>query len=130
MDSAGDETRGFRVWTDAPRRILHIHTWGYWDLDLAEKYSATLRAHFGRLHGGGPWYVLGDTRKLVPQNPEVQAIFADLMAAAASMGVHRVATMIESTVTKMQIRRLARDGGLTEMGFFDVESEAIAWLLG
>jgi len=130
----GDDQAGFSVEVDLVRRLGIIRLWGFWsDMSLAQGIEvASIEAYKALQATGAPWVLLLDNRRFPAQRPEVQASMAGNMRDALALGLHRAASVVESSVTKLQLRRLGNQNALPpeQYALFDNEPEALRWLLG
>src|SRR6516162_1568403 len=77
--------------------------------------------------GKGPWDILSNARRYLPQKDEIQAIHKETMAAAR--GLSRVAALVDAAVSQMQIRRMFIEAGSPpNLRFFTDEDDAREWL--
>lgn len=113
---------------DLSTGIVRLKVWGFWDVDEGKAYLDEFRAQASRVIGR-PWYVLADISEFAAQKPEVNAYVEKTMEFAVQNRMVRAANLVSSALSKMQIARLSMDMGLPEYSFFQVESEAVAWLL-
>lgn len=128
----GDERAGYESSVDLSRRLLSARFWGFWDLRMVRECNDGLLAQYRELKAaGGPWYVLINHSRFATQKAEVQAEIAKTMSDALALGMKRAASVVGSTVTQLQLRRLGAASGLPAylFSFFNSEEEARAWLL-
>ncbi|EYF06883.1 serine/threonine-protein kinase [Chondromyces apiculatus] len=142
----GMSQRRFRITADLTNCIVRLKVWGFWDLAEGKAYvdeflqKATLvaqeaasRSPASTLAPGAdptlPWYVLADISEFSAQKPEVNACVEKTMEFARQHRMRRAANLVSSALSKMQIGRLSMDMKLPEYSFFQVEADAVAWLL-
>jgi hypothetical protein len=117
---------GYFVGVEA-NRLVCLRTWGHWDLALMEHFTAEVTQALEPLRGA-PFRVLSDSRGSPIQSREVALFRGRMMAMAASWGMRRVAFLASSTLSKLQLKHLARDSGAQEVEAFTNEAAARAWL--
>ena len=79
--------------------------------------------------GKGPWYAISQSRKYLPPKDEVQAIHKECMGAGLSRGLSRIAVLVDTAISQLQIRRLFEEAGSPpHLRFFTDEAAARAWL--
>jgi hypothetical protein len=124
----GNEAAGYEVSVDTTKRVLRLDCWGLWSLALAESYAKSMNAAYDKLRGR-PWYVLAIIAKFPAQRQEVAEIHGALMASAAAAGMKRAASVVDSSMTQMQIKRLAEESRMPELAFYKSEADGLRWLL-
>lgn len=99
----------FEVNWDEPS-VLHVRRTGLFSHDDAESYRVTME----RVLAGAvpPWGIVVDVRGAPAQIPDVQPILEQVMRRTEESGVTCVAIVVDSSVTKMQQRRLTTQPGL------------------
>ncbi len=125
MRKSGDEKKGYQI--EKKGDVLLLTIWGMWDDALAENYRKDMLAMYPDMKPG-PWFVIADIRRFPPQREPVQAIHGMLMGAAVQEGMARAASVVESSLTKMQIGRIASESGMSELAFHTSVDSAIAWV--
>jgi hypothetical protein len=120
---AGDGEAGFSVEHDHPRNTIRVAAWGFWRPDVANVFVSTVTNDW---LATAEVRVLIDATRLVPQREEGQAAWGDLMAALRVPTVQTVAVVVSSTITKMQLLRLAKDRGVQSWVYFPTVQEALA----
>jgi hypothetical protein len=122
----GDERAGFAIRAQPKARILHLEFWGMWDMNVARAFRKEVLASYAEM-GKGPWDILSNARRYLPQKDEIQAIHKETMAAAR--GLSRVAALVDAAVSQMQIRRMFIEAGSPpNLRFFTDEDDAREWL--
>ncbi|MEO5730583.1 MAG: hypothetical protein ABI134_27630 [Byssovorax sp.] len=132
MKRGGDERAGFDIQMEPGRRLMVLRAWGFWSMPLAKECSKALLESYRELHTTGlPWYFLVDHSRFPAQAVEIQAEISTTVRDAIRLGMKRSASVLDSTVTKLQIRRLTGVSGLPMdvFAFFTQESQARKWLL-
>lgn len=132
MIRGGDERAGFEADAQPARRLLRLRAWGFWDLDLTRAACAGFLLAYQEMQAAGsPWDVLIDHTRYPPQMPEVNDDIARSVALAMTMGLRRIASILDSTVAQIQLRKVSKSSGLPVdvYSFFTSEDEAMAWLL-
>jgi hypothetical protein len=128
MRSGGDKLGGYEIETDAANGVITLRCWGVWELATGAGYDRDLRAEIAAF-GGAPFHVLADVRTFPPQRPEIAAVHGELMAHATQVGMKRAASVVDSPMTQLQVRRLAAESGMPELAFHRDVASALAWLL-
>ncbi|TKD02282.1 hypothetical protein E8A74_28970 [Polyangium fumosum] len=73
--------------------------------------------------------IFADLRKFRPASPDVVEVVRDVQEFAKTMGVRRMATVLESEVLALHMSRLARETGADKfIRRFTDEQEAREWL--
>ncbi len=129
MRTGGDASQGFKLNVDQGRRVLRLEVWGLWTDETARDYDREMHACYAELGSKQPWYVLADIKGFPPQRESVAAIHGKLMAEAAAAGMVRAVSVVESSLTSMQIRRIATESRMPELAFHKDEAAALKWLL-
>jgi hypothetical protein len=132
VKSGGDERTGFDVQIEHGQRLVVMRAWGFWSIPLARESIKVLLESYRELHTTRlPWYFLADHRKFPAQSAEVQAEISSTIRDAIKLGMKRSASVLDSTITKLQIRRLTGGSGLPMdvFAFFNSETQARKWLL-
>jgi hypothetical protein len=128
MPSGGTEQSGYEVEIDDSRRILRLHCWGVWDVTVAEGFRDVMVQSIAAFRGK-PWYVLADITAFPAQSEAVSRVHGELMARAMARGMKRACNVVASSLTQLQIKRLAEESHLPEFAFFKDEETALRWLL-
>ena len=128
MYQSGDEKQGYKVRPDLEKQVLFLECWGMWEQAVAEDYRKDMLAAYD-LIDQKPWFVLADISKFPPQREGVQAVHGELMGIAVERGMLKAASVVDSTLSKMQIRRIAEESRMSELAFHTSEADALAWLL-
>jgi hypothetical protein len=122
----GTPEGGFKAVVEEEGRLLHMQLRGYWSLQTAQDYAVYVRGLFERFQ---PEYkALVDVRQSPIQSTEVAKLRSELIHEAIARGLTRVAYVTENTLAKMQMRRIALQGGCREVECFVDEEQARAWL--
>ncbi len=128
MAKSGNEKAGYETKVDLDKLVVKVRCWGMWDAALAEAYRVDLLADFAQVKGR-QWCVLADISQFPPQREEVQAVHGALMGQAVGMGMTKAASVVESSLSKMLISRIAKESGMPELAFHTTEASALSWLL-
>ncbi len=128
MYQSGDDRKGYTLKIDSSNNVLWIKCWGMWDTALAADYERDMRACYNELDGKA-WFVLANISQFPPQIAEVQAAHGKLMGEAVTRGMKKAASVVESTLSKMQIRRIAQESHMSELAFHTTDESALKWLL-
>jgi hypothetical protein len=119
----GTDGAGFEIAVDRIASIVVARMWGLWSSPVWEKYEAALLLELGSFwtgHGA----LLVDASACPPQGPDAQkAILAAWQATMRHRLRQRVIT-VDNPLTRLQVRRLLTEGGLT--GFVLAKSDAEA----
>jgi hypothetical protein len=119
---------GFVVHPNPHSRLMKLDFWGLWDTPTMDAYRTEVLAGIREM-SEAPHLVLANARRFIPQRPEVQTRQRELMALHFSSGLVRVASVLDSAVSKMQIKRLFEEAGSPpETRFLTDEKEARDWL--
>lgn len=132
MKRGGDERAGYDIQIELGQQLIVMRAWGFWNMPLAQECLKALLESYRELKATGkPWYFLVDHRKFPAQSVEVQAEISSTVRDAIRLGMKRSASVLDSTITKLQIRRLTGASGLPMdvFAFFNSEDEARKWLL-
>jgi len=122
--------KGFEITFDEERSIVRLRFWGFWDLEIGRAMVKEFKKYAQRASAQEtPWYALGDITQFPPQMKDIQQCLSEVMRFAREQGVRRTARVVASTITDMQIKRLANAAGIPEHTFFHSEEAAIHWLL-
>ena len=128
----GDERAGYELQIEHGPRLLVLRAWGFWSMPLAQEAIKGLLESYRELNATGlPWYFLADHRKYPAQAVDVQTEISGTVRDAIRLGMKRSASILDSTITKLQIRRLTGASGLPMdvFAFFTSEDQARKWLL-
>jgi hypothetical protein len=125
MRQSGDEKKGYTI--EKKGRVLLLKVWGMWDDELADKYKVDMLASYPEMQGES-WYVVADISKFPPQREYTQNIHGWLMGEAVKAGMLKAASVVESSLTKMQIGRIAKESGMPELAFHTDVDGAVRWV--
>lgn len=128
MYQSGNEKMGYTVQVDSEKQVLFLKCWGMWDESLADDYRKHMLESYDQIDQR-PWFVLADISQFPPQRESVQAVHGELMGLAVGRGMLKAASVVDSTLSKMQIRRIAEESHMSELAFHTTEADALAWLL-
>ncbi|MFS8066260.1 MAG: hypothetical protein ACMG6S_07790 [Byssovorax sp.] len=132
MKRGGDDRAGFEIQIEPGQRLMVLRAWGLWSMPLAHECNRALFDSYKELGArGSPWYFLADHSRFPAQAAEIQAEISTTVRDAVKHGMKRSASVLGSTVTKLQIRRLTSASGLPMdvFAFFTLEEQALKWLL-
>jgi hypothetical protein len=127
MIKAGDEKKGYTIDFTSIPQVLKLKVWGMWDEALAEKYKVDMLAAYPHFEGK-TWFVLADISQFPPQKAAVQQAHGEMMGKAVQAGMIKAASLVESSLNKMQINRIAHESGMSELAFHTTEQSALEWL--
>jgi hypothetical protein len=105
----------YLVENDRVRRLLSVRLTGFVRLDEMQSWDAHYRAQVDT-YAGQPHAVLADMRGLDPLGADVADVLRDAIAYARQHGTVCCAHLSDSTISRLQARRLAREadaGGVT-----------------
>lgn len=111
---------------DAPTRIVRVRTWGFWRMEVATLFARNVVIECRA--AGEPIGLLVDVTRLLPQRDEGQTAFGELMIALRTLGLSGVVVVVSSTITKMQLLRIAKERGVRDWSYFSSDLEAMATL--
>jgi hypothetical protein len=127
MRKGGDERAGFTVHPNPAIGLISASFWGLWDLAIADAFRIEITRATEEMNGRH--VALVDARRFPAQREDVQAIHRETMAIGVHRGLARVADLIDSSVSRMQARRLFEEAGSpSHLRFFTDHAEARAWL--
>jgi hypothetical protein len=105
--------------------IVHARMWGFWDVEVAERFRAEL---LPLVHGlGKTWSILVDSRAFLPQTPEVSRHRRDTMVMMMKEGCRRIAVVTKNGTYAMQFTRIASEAGVANAVFLDPVA-ALNWI--
>ncbi|MBN2383550.1 hypothetical protein JXQ70_11775 [bacterium] len=124
MKTYGDNDRGFEFAVDQPNRQMTLRAWGFWKADLVEIFKDKMNNSISEFKGS-KWDLLFDFSEFRPQKTEILEVFENIIIKASNNGLERVAVVVSSAITRLQIMRFAE---LTkkENWSFHVEQEEAA----
>ena len=125
----GDERAGFAIRADRKAHMLHLEFWGLWDMTIGRAFRTEVLAAYAEMGKTTPWVVLSNARRYMPQKEEIQALHKATIAVGFSMGLARVAALVDTALSQMQIRRMFEEAGSPpNLRFFTDEEDAREWL--
>ena len=105
---------------------MHAKLWGFWDVEVAERFRAELLTLGHRF--GQTWSMVVDSRAFLPQTPEVTRHRRDSMGMIMNEGCRRIAAVvIENGTYAMQFSRIASEAGVANAVFLDPDA-ALKWV--
>jgi len=120
-----DEAAHFFVRNDQEKRTIHVLMKGTFDAEVMRAFSDEyLRAtdeYRGKAH-----LVFADMRGMKPASPEAAAVLGSAIGQARKRGVRCCAHLSDSTIQRLQARRVARENSPGDDVTVDVVSEAEA----
>ena len=106
--------------------IVQARLWGFWDLEMAERFRAEILHSDHRV--GQAWSILVDSRAFLSQKPEVTRHRRDSMAILMKEGCRRIAVIVtENGTYAMQFSRIASEAGVANAVFLDPDA-ALKWV--
>ncbi len=126
---AGEAGKGFEIVLDPDMRILRVRVWGLWDNSFMQKYENAFneKAEELQLDGNG-WSALVDMSALCSHSDEIQEEFCQQFAAAAELGMNKLACIGQGSVPPLQFNRLFLSHAIKTCLFAASEEEAFQWL--
>jgi hypothetical protein len=109
MDRIGDDQAGFSVRYDPLDGRTEVTGWGFWNVEVATAFAAKVMAALRER--SEPSQLLLDLAELKPMREEGQKSFASLIRALPSLGVTRTHIVTTSSLTKLQLVRIATETG-------------------
>jgi hypothetical protein len=94
---------------DEPR-VLHVRRSGLFTMTDATNYRVAMERELKA--AAPPWGLVVDVRGAPAQTPDVQPTLERVMRSTEKAGVAIVAIVVDSTITKMQQRRMTTQPGL------------------
>ena len=126
MWRCGDEVAGVEIGVDQDGVML-LRIWGTLTTQLVKEYSAEFERVY-KAFNGRRWGVVCNLADYPIQPVEISNMVREVMRKAKEGGHVAGATLVSSTLTKMQIRRIAQASGIPEVSFFQDKEAAKAWL--
>jgi hypothetical protein len=118
---------GANLEADTAARVVQARFWGFWDLEVAERFRADLLASSDRMDGK-TWSILVDSRTFLPQGPEVTRHRGETMVMILHRGCSRIAVIVSENGTySMQFMRIANEAGVKGAVFLD-PVDALRWI--
>jgi hypothetical protein len=126
MWRCGDEVAGAEVGVDRDGVML-LRLWGTLTPSIVKDYSVEFERVY-KTFKGRRWGVVCNLADYPIQPVEISTMVREVMRRAKEGGHVAGATLVSSTLTKMQIRRIAQASGIPEVSFFQDKEAAKAWL--
>lgn len=105
---------------------VHFAISGFWELDNMEAFLEDLnKASYPLVKEQKPIRVLGEMGGFLPQTRDTGDAISDHLKMSKKYGLERVAIITDSSLVKMQYRRLSQG---IEVDFFEDKVSAIKWL--
>lgn len=111
--TADDEPAGYRITTGTQKESIRIRCWGYWGEETASSFERDAVAAVRE--SPNLQSVALDAEELKTQGKAGQAALRGLMRQLTSMPPRSCTADSTNALTKMQLRRLARECGLELM---------------
>ncbi|MDI1481682.1 STAS/SEC14 domain-containing protein [Polyangium sp. y55x31] len=119
----------FQIKLDKLNSQIEFSLEGLVQLDEMKQFVAELRRSAVTLTGS-ELKVFADMRKFRPASPDVVEVVREVQEFAKTMGVRRMASVLESEVLALHMSRLARETGADKfIRRFTDEQEAREWLV-
>ncbi|GLV26183.1 hypothetical protein [Sphingobium sp. Cam5-1] len=114
----------FEVSYDRDRKLLHITTYGFWNLDVVDRFA---RAIAEETRAADPSCdVLANTCRTEIHSAEVSEALSRLSYTHKDAETGRIAVVSPSVLLRMQTKRMQNMN--TTYGYFETEQEALDWL--
>lgn len=114
--SSGSDAAGFEVGVDGDSTGVKARVWGFWEVPLATAFqTSVLDVCRAARHPEG---LTVDAVDLRPQRDEVQAELSATLVALRHAGLARITFVVTSSITKMQLARIAKECGAREWVHF------------
>src|SRR6185436_20162124 len=91
----GNERAGFIIHPNKHSRVLRLEFWGLWDTATAAAFRTEVLRAYDEMDGA-PYVVLSQSRRYLPQKPEVQHVHREAMGIALGRGLVRVAVLVDT----------------------------------
>lgn len=116
MAFIGTESAGYRITMDEDGRLV-IESWGFWSAELATafEFEAVAACRRSSTLQCCEW----NAADMKPQAEHGRAAIRNLMALLSNMNVSDCQIVADNALTLMQLRRLARECGLTLVNIRD-----------
>jgi hypothetical protein len=116
----------YQITTDVRRNLLRFELSGFFDHAVINRFLVDRAAAFAKLRCGPNQHLtLCDVSGCMIQSQEVFAGFRALFTQQETRS-RRMAFVVGSSLARLQIRRLVE--GRSDIGWFDTEAPAEAWL--
>ena len=119
MVRRGSEEEGFTVRFDEESGAIHVRAWGFWSPETAAQFAPTV-IDTCRSSQHRKSLVL-DVAGLRPQREFGQLAFGALMTALPELGVLRASVTADSSLTRLQLLRIATECGVRRMVHFHLQ---------
>ena len=106
-------------------RTVYVRMQGIFDVPDMERFAAEYRRVTDE-RDGADHIVLADMRGMKPASPDAAKVFGEAIGYARARGVVRCAHLSDSTVQRLQARRVAREHSPGDDVTVDVVSESEA----
>jgi hypothetical protein len=109
MDRTGDDLAGFSVRYDPVDGRTEVTGWGFWSVEVATNFATKVMTALRERPEAKA--LLLDLGELKPMREEGQKSFANLLRALPALGITRTHIVTTSSLTKMQLMRIATETG-------------------
>jgi hypothetical protein len=100
----------YRIYFDEDKNILRLKLEGFWDIDIASRFSTDLMRKVGDVSRGGRVIsILSDGSALPVQPVEVTEAFATLMLKISPLVRGRIAIITAGALNRLQAQRIFTD---------------------
>lgn len=114
----------FEVSYDREKKLILITTYGFWNLDVVEKFSRAV-ADVARVADDGCDTLLNTCRTEI-HTPEVTEALGRISYTHQNVKPGRIAIVSPSMLLRMQTKRLQKADA--NYGYFETEQAALEWL--
>jgi hypothetical protein len=117
----GTEAGGYRLLANATG-TLRVNVWGYWTPEVARTFASDALAAAQKLSAAG--VLLIDATDLKPQGTDGQDAWRAFFRGVVPLTFARATVLGGNALTRMQLARLLREGGLDGRVEFGDSSQA------
>jgi hypothetical protein len=111
----GTDAGGYRLF--ATIKELRLEAWGYWTPEVVATFRRQIGAAIRRLGEQGLFVV--DAKELKPQGTDAQDALREFLRVLSAVAFASGKITAQNALTRMQLTRLVREGGLDERVTFD-----------
>ena len=119
--------KGFKISLDTTKNIFRVKAWGFWDIELAQKYESAFTEKIEELRSDEKeWCILVDLTDFYPRSPEVQNL---LKAQISQQEVKKAAYLGKKSDVQLRLNKFFRENDMQRHAFFEFSEQALQWLL-
>lgn len=111
----GTDAGGYRLFSSI--KEFRLEAWGYWTPDVIVSFRK--QAAIGVRKLGEQGLVVLDARELKPQGTDAQDVLREFLRILAGVAFAGGRVTAQNALTRMQLTRLVREGGLDDRVTFD-----------